>query len=377
MTVMGEREVRATTAAPSQPVAASRPVAPSEPEAAIEIRGLSKSYGHFHAVRDVSLDIAPGEIFSLLGPNGAGKTTTVEILAGVRLRSAGQVRVLGEDPAKYTRTFRDRVGVVPQSTSAFDDLRVRELIGHFSRIYSRPLPVGEAIDRVGLTDKTNAYCRTLSGGQRRRVDVALALIGDPDLIFLDEPTTGLDPEVRRHAWDLVRMLAARGKTTLLTTHYLDEAETLSDRVGIMVRGALVEVGSPDTIGGRRQSDVTVSFRRGALAGRALPGLPIGSHVLERGDRVEVRTTTPTAVTRVLIDWAADDVARAGSGWTGELPDLRIDRDTLEDIYLRMIAEHDRQAEQPWADQTEADRHGAAPAPVDAQPDAVITKGVTS
>ena len=321
MTVLGERN---TTAPPTATAA----------EPAIRIRGLNKSYGQFQAVRDVSLDILPGEVFSLLGPNGAGKTTTVEILAGVRLRSSGDVTVLGEDPARYSRHFRDRVGVVPQTTSAFDDLKVSELVGHFARTYSRPLPVGETIELVGLSEKAQSLCRNLSGGQRRRVDVALALVGDPDLIFLDEPTTGLDPEVRRQAWDLVRMLAARGKTTLLTTHYLDEAETLSNRVGIMIGGLLVEVGTPESIGGRRQSDVTVSFRRGPLAGRGLPELPSGSRVLEVGDRVEVHTGSPTAVTRALTDWAL------GLG-VEELPGLRIDRATLEDIYLRMIAEHDR------------------------------------
>ena len=325
MTVLGERsDVQVATGPPG-------------PAAAIEIRGLSKSYGQFQAVRDVWLDIAAGEVFSLLGPNGAGKTTTVEILAGIRLRTDGEVKVAGEDPAKYTRTFRDRVGVVPQTTSAFDDLKVTELVRHFSRTFSRPLPVGETIELVGLAAKANAYCRTLSGGQRRRVDVALALVGDPDLIFLDEPTTGLDPEVRRQAWDLVRMLAARGKTTLLTTHYLDEAETLSDRVGIMIGGRLVEVGTPEAIGGRRTSEVTVSFRRGQLGDRALPTLPAGSGVSQTGDRVEVHTTTPTAVTGILIDWAA----RNG---VPELPDLRILRATLEDTYLRMIADHEQRAD---------------------------------
>ncbi len=359
-------------------------IAPASPAAAIEIRGLAKSYGDFQAVHDVSLEIATGEVFALLGPNGAGKTTTVEILAGVRLRSAGEVLVLGQDPAKYSRAFRDRVGVVPQSTSAFDDLRVRELIGHFAQIYSRPLPAGEVIEMVGLTEKSNAYCRTLSGGQRRRVDVALALIGDPDLIFLDEPTTGLDPEVRRHAWDLIRMLAARGKTTLLTTHYLDEAETLSDRVGIMIGGTLVEVGSPDTIGGRRHADVTVSFRRGALAGHPLPPLPIGSHVVERGDRVEIRTATPTAVTRALIDWAERAGTGGGSrGQVSELPDLRIDRDTLEDIYLRMIVEHERRAEQSGTglsgpDRTPLQRRGSETGQTSgAVVTDTVTRGVTS
>lgn len=318
-----------------RPAAATPDPAGSPVDAAISIRGLNKSYGRFLAVRDLDLDIGHGEIFALLGPNGAGKTTTVEVLAGIRLRSSGTVRVLAEDPARYTRTFRDRVGVVPQSTSAFDDLRVGELVAHFARAYSAPLPAGEVIDLVGLGEKAKTICRNLSGGQRRRVDVALALIGDPDLIFLDEPTTGLDPEVRRHAWDLVRMLSSRGKTTLLTTHYLDEAEALADRVGIMIGGRLVEVGPPETIGGRRQSEVTVSFRVGpGLTGRALPPLPAGSRVSRSGDRVGVHTAAATAVTRELIEWAA-------AAGVDELDDLRIDRATLEDIYLRMIAGHDR------------------------------------
>ena len=336
MTLLGETRRPVVDDRISDP-GPSKPGTPlgSAVEAAVSIRGLDKSYGSFRAVQGVDLDIAHGEVFALLGPNGAGKTTTVEILAGVRLRTAGQVRVLEEDPARYSRTFRDRVGVVPQSTSAFDDLRVDELVAHFARAYSAPLPAGEVIELVGLGEKARTICRNLSGGQRRRVDVALALIGDPDLIFLDEPTTGLDPEVRRQAWDLVRMLAARGKTTLLTTHYLDEAEALADRVGIMIGGRLVEVGPPETIGGRRQSEVTVSFRiGGALAGRDLPQLPAGSRVSRSGDRVGVHTDTATAVARELIDWA-------GTAGVEELDDLRIDRATLEDIYLRKIADHER------------------------------------
>ena len=303
---------------------------------AIDVRGLTKRYLGQPAVRSVDLRVEHGEVFALLGPNGAGKTTTVEILEGVRRRSSGDVVVLGEDPARYTRSFRDRVGVVPQTTGAFDDVRLIELVTQFSRVYSRPLPVGEVIDLVGLTDKTHALCRTLSGGQRRRVDVALALIGDPDLIFLDEPTTGLDPEVRRQAWDVVRMLTDRGKTTLLTTHYLDEAEALADRVGIMIAGTLVETGAPHEIGGRRQAAVTVSFRRPqSLSGIPLPVLPGDARVLSDGAEVSVETSEPTRATRILLDWSAAHGA-------DELPGFRVHRASLEDIYLKMIADHQRE-----------------------------------
>ena len=300
---------------------------------AIDVRGLTKRYLGQPAVRSVDLQVEHGEVFALLGPNGAGKTTTVEILEGIRRRSSGEVLVLGEDPARYSRTFRDRVGVVPQTTGAFDDVRLVELVTQFSRVYSRPLPVAEVIDLVGLTEKTHALCRTLSGGQRRRVDVALALIGDPDLIFLDEPTTGLDPEVRRQAWEVVRMLTARGKTTLLTTHYLDEAEALADRVGIMIAGTLVETGAPQEIGGRRQAAVTVSFRRPErLSGVPLPALPADAQLVRDGAEVQVETASPTRLTRILIDWST-------AGGVEELPAFRVHQASLEDIYLKMISDH--------------------------------------
>lgn len=305
----------------------------------IEVCGLTKRYGEHFAVRSVDLRVAHGEVFALLGPNGAGKTTAVEIMEGVRERTSGSVTVLGEDPAAYTRHFRDRVGVVPQSTGAFDDLKLVELIRHFSRVYSRPLPVGQVIELVGLTDKTNAVCRTLSGGQRRRVDMALSLVGDPDLIFLDEPTTGLDPEVRRQSWEVVQMLAARGTTILLTTHYLDEAEALADRVGIMIDGTLVETGPPDEIGGRRKAAVTVSFRRpDRLAGIALPAFLVPAEIEQNGSDVAVHTDLPSAVTKSLIDWSI------GNG-VDELPALRVHQPSLEDIYLHMISARQADADQ--------------------------------
>ncbi len=302
---------------------------------AIDVRGLTKQYGGKHVVHSVDLQIGRGEVFALLGPNGAGKTTTVEILCGVRTRTSGSVTVLGHDPANYARRFRDRVGVVPQNTGAFDDLRLTELVGHFGKAYSRPLPATEVIHLVGLSEKADALCRTMSGGQRRRVDVALALIGDPDLIFLDEPTTGLDPEVRHQFWDVVRMLAQRGKTILLTTHYLDEAEALADRVGVMIGGRLAAVGAPTDIGGRRDAQITVSFRRTMeLAGMPLPPLPAGSTVSADGDTIAVGTAAPTALTRLLIDWAA-------AHGVSELPGLRVHRASLEDVYLRMISDYGR------------------------------------
>jgi ABC-2 type transport system ATP-binding protein len=299
---------------------------------AIEVTGLTKVYGGRPVVGGLDLQIPAGEVFCLLGPNGAGKTTTVEILEGLRLRTSGSVTVLGEDPARYTRRFRNRVGVVPQSTGAFDDLRLTELLSHFARVYSDPLPVAEVIDLVGLSAKSTAVCRTLSGGQRRRVDVALALIGDPELIFLDEPTTGLDPEVRRQAWDVVRTLTERGTTTVLTTHYLDEAEALADRIGIMIAGRLVEVGPPELIGGRSDAAAVVSFHRsGALRAAPLPPLPTGTQVSESESGVELRTVEPTAVSGILIGWAE------GLG-TRELANFGVHRPSLEDVYLRMISD---------------------------------------
>jgi ABC-2 type transport system ATP-binding protein len=298
--------------------------------AVIEVSGLVKRYGSKEVVQSLDLEVRAGEVFAMLGPNGAGKTTTVEILQGLRLRTAGQVSVLGIDPEDWPRWWRDRVGIVPQSTGAFDDLRVREVVAHFAHFYAKPLPVAEVIELVGLEEKADAPCRELSGGQKRRVDVALAIVGDPELIFLDEPTTGLDPEVRREAWGLIESFRARGKTTLLTTHYLDEAEALADRVGIVAAGRIVATGDPASIGGRDASQSVISFTRtGSLAQSSLPDLGPGCEVATETSRVVVTSPRPSATVVHLVEWA-----RALG--VDELPSLSVHHPTLEDTYFRLL-----------------------------------------
>jgi ABC-2 type transport system ATP-binding protein len=295
----------------------------------IRVRGLRKAYGGHVAVEGLDLDVDAGEIFALLGPNGAGKTTTVEILEGYRARTSGEVTVLGVDPARADASWRARVGIVLQEGGRFDELTVGEVVTHFAGFYPRPRPVEEVLGLVGLVDEYDVRTGRLSGGQRRRLDVALGLVGDPELVFLDEPTTGFDPASRRAAWRVVRDLQALGKTVLLTTHYLDEAEHLADRVGIMARGRLVELGPPATLGGRATAEATVRFRAdGPLAGAALPGLA-ALDVQRAGGTVSVRTTTPTAVVGALSAWA-----RAAG--VDELPELCVLRPTLEDVYLRLV-----------------------------------------
>ena len=276
-------------------------------ETAISVRGLRKSYGGRPAVDGLDLDIRRGEVFALLGPNGAGKTTTVEILEGFRQRDAGEVRVLGVDPARGSRAWRARIGVVLQSTGEFDELTVAEVVHHFAGFYPDPDDPDKVLERVGLAGKAKARTHTLSGGQRRRLDVALGIIGRPELLFLDEPTTGFDPEARREFWGLIRHLAAAGTTIVLTTHYLDEAEALADRVGVIARGRLIEVATPAQLGNREKALATVSWRT-----------PDGS--VER-----VESATPTAL-----------VAELAARYDGEVPGLTVTRPTLEDIYLRMI-----------------------------------------
>jgi ABC-2 type transport system ATP-binding protein len=297
----------------------------------IRVRGLRKAYGEHVAVEGLDLDVDAGEIFALLGPNGAGKTTTVEILEGYRARTSGEVTVLGVDPERADASWRARVGIVLQEGGRFDELTVGEVVTHFAGFYPRPRPVEEVLGLVGLVDEYDVRTGRLSGGQRRRLDVALGLVGDPELVFLDEPTTGFDPASRRAAWRVVRDLQALGKTVLLTTHYLDEAEHLADRVGIMSRGRLVELGPPATLGGRATAEATVRFRaEGPLAGAALPGLA-ALDVQRAGGTVSVRTTTPTAVVGALSAWA-----RAAG--VDELPELCVLRPTLEDVYLRLVDE---------------------------------------
>lgn len=275
----------------------------------IEVKGLKKSYGDVHAVRGVDLEIAQGEIFSLLGPNGAGKTTTVEILEGFRTRDAGSVSVLGFDPqtrGNESRIWRNRIGIVLQNSADAGDLTVLETINHFSGYYSNPRKVDEVIHSVGLAEKADALIRNLSGGQRRRLDVALGIIGNPELLFLDEPTTGFDPEARRAFWALIQQLRNDGTSILLTTHYLDEAEALADRVAVINKGVIIEVSTPAELGGRATSQATVQWRDGEA---------IKSE----------RTDNPTTL-----------VAQLSSRFGGEVPELIVSRPSLEDIYLEML-----------------------------------------
>jgi len=275
----------------------------------IEVKGLTKSYGDVHAVRGIDLNIEQGEIFSILGPNGAGKTTTVEILEGFRTRDSGSVSVLGFDPntrGHQSREWRNRIGIVLQTSGDAGDLTVFETINHFHGYYSKPRDVDEVINSVGLEEKEHSLIRNLSGGQRRRLDVALGIIGNPELIFLDEPTTGFDPEARRAFWSLIKKLRSDGATIVLTTHYLDEAEALADRVAVINRGVIVEISTPADLGGRATSQATVQWRD--------------------GDQIKSeKTDNPTAV-----------VSSLAARFNGEVPELVVTRPSLEDIYLEMI-----------------------------------------
>jgi len=278
--------------------------------AAIEVRDLRKDYGPLEAVRGVSFEVDRGEVFGLLGPNGAGKTTTVEILEGYRRRSGGDVRVLGHDPAERDRDMQQRVGIVLQSCGFYPRVTVREAVEHFSKAYERPRDAGETIDLVGLGEKADARTKDLSGGQRRRLDLALALVGDPELIFLDEPTTGFDPAARRTAWGVVRTLKELGKTVFLTTHYLEEAQALADRVAIVKEGRIVAEGPPDQLG-PGSSRYRVSY-------------------ISDGGRVEHQTDDPTELLHRLT---RDAIAR------GErLDGLEVTRPTLEEVYLELTSE---------------------------------------
>jgi ABC-2 type transport system ATP-binding protein len=308
-------------------------------EQAIGVRGLRKRYREVMAVDGLDLEVGAGEVFALLGPNGAGKTTVVEILEGYRDRDAGEVRVLGEDPASGSAGWRRRIGIVPQSTGVFEELTVAEIVRHFALFFSDPLDPDDVIDLVGLGEQRGRRCGKLSGGQKRRLDVALGVVGNPELIFLDEPTTGLDPVGRRQAWGLVSQLTALGKTVLLTTHYLDEAEALADRVGVIAGGRLLEVGTPRELGGRARARAEVSFKaEGRLVGRPLPELP-DTTVETANGIVALRTARPTLVVGTLSGWAA----RAG---VDELPELFVSRPTLEDVYMGMIAAHGAAATEP-------------------------------
>ncbi len=290
---------------------------------AIAVEGLRKSYGGVEAVRGLSFEVAEGEVFGLLGPNGAGKTTVVEILEGYRRRDAGSASVLGVDPASGGRALRARVGIMLQESEMPRLLSVGELLELHAGYYPRPRPVGEVLELVGLSERVRARVKTLSGGQQRRLDLALALIGDPELIFLDEPTTGFDPSARRDAWEIVRSIRTLGRTVLLTTHYMDEAQSLADRICVIAAGEIVAEGSPQTIGGRGTAAACIRFT--LPEGLDLADLPLPARA---GDgRVMLETATPTRTLHELTGWA---VARGL-----ELPGLEVVRPSLEDVYLEL------------------------------------------
>ena len=276
----------------------------------IHVSGLRKAYGSRAAVDGIDLDIERGEVFALLGPNGAGKTTTVEILEGFRRRDAGEVGVLGDDPQTAGLRWRDRLGIVLQSSTGLDLITPREALACTAKVYSWARDVDEVIAAVGLTDKAGDRIGKLSGGQRRRVDVALGIVGSPELLFLDEPTTGFDPQARRDFWELIESLAHGGTTILLTTHYLDEAEHLADRVGVIAAGRMLALDTPANLGGRASSRATVTWKD------------------DTGTRHTERTSTPTKL-----------VAQLAARHDGEVPGVTVTRPSLEDTYLSLIAPH--------------------------------------
>jgi ABC-2 type transport system ATP-binding protein len=290
---------------------------------AIEVAGLVKSYGTLTAVAGINLRIEQGEVFALLGPNGAGKTTTVEILEGYRRRDAGTVSVLGFDPARDRVALKRRVGIVLQSTGVDRYLTVRETVAMYAAYYPHPRNVDEVIELVGLADKRDARVVKLSGGQQRRLDVAIALAGNPDLLFLDEPTTGFDPSARHEAWNMVRDLAGLGKTVLLTTHFMDEAQYLADRVAVVARGRIVAEGTPDTIGGRNVARATLRFR---AAPGASPPDGLDGPVTADGF-VEITPDNLAVALHRLTGWAIEHGI--------DLDELQISRPSLEDVYLQL------------------------------------------
>jgi ABC-2 type transport system ATP-binding protein len=296
-------------------------------DSVISVQGLRKSYEDLEAVKGIDLEVEKGEIFAFLGPNGAGKTTTVEILEGYRPRSAGEVSVLGVDPQTANRQWKNRVGFVLQESRLVPELTPREAVEQYAGYYAHPRNIDETVDLVGLGDKANVRTSKLSGGQQRRLDVALALIGDPELLFLDEPTTGFDPSARRQAWDVIGGLRDLGKTVFLTTHYMEEAQTLADRVAIISAGRIVASGSPDDLGGDRRERTEISFR--LPTGVRAPDLPFAVRTSARIDAGAVSLTAedPIPLLRELTNWAAE----RGVG----LPGLTVGAPSLEDIYLEL------------------------------------------
>ena len=301
---------------------ASRTQAVTEP--AIEVRGLHKSYGQVEAVRGIDLFVSKGEVFALLGPNGAGKTTMVEILEGHRDRSAGDVSVLGYDPGRNDQALKRRIGIVLQSTSVEPYLSVEETINLFRGYYPHPLPLEQILEVIALREQRHTRVKRLSGGQQRRLDVAIGLAGDPELLFLDEPTTGFDPSARRGAWEMIRNLQSLGKTILLTTHYMDEAEHLADRAAIIVDGEIVAEGTPGELS-QRDGSVTIGFRIDSGSG-ALPE-DLGAEQAGNSGRYTITTSTPTRSLHQLTGWAVEQGI--------ELQELSVSRPSLEDLFIEL------------------------------------------
>jgi ABC-2 type transport system ATP-binding protein len=303
-------------------------------ELAVSVSGLRKDFGTVKAVRGVDLDVQNGEVLALLGPNGAGKTTIVEILEGYQAAGAGKVAVLGLDPRHDRRRMLERVGIVLQETAVEQFLTVREVLRRRASYYPHPRDPDAVIDLVGLGEKSGARVRTLSGGLQRRLDLGLALIGDPELLFLDEPTTGFDPNARREAWEIVRSLTGEGRTVLLTTHYMDEAQVLADRVAVIANGVIVATGTPDSIGGRDTGTAKIRFvlpeQAGGVAELGLTDAELTVSPVDGRRMVEVDTESPTPVLHRLTSWA---VARGI-----ELEGLEVTRPSLEDVYLSLTAE---------------------------------------
>jgi ABC-2 type transport system ATP-binding protein len=299
---------------------------PLRTEAVVSIAGLTMGYGPVEVLHGIDLEILPGDVCAIVGPNGAGKTTLMEILEGYRPRGGGTVRVLGVDPGRPTRAWRGRIGIVLQSCEMPAALTVAELVERFAGFYPRPRPVAETLELVGLADRSNARAGTLSGGQQRRLDVAMALVGDPEVLFLDEPTTGFDPSARHQAWAVITRLRELGKTILLTTHYMEEAQALADRVVVIVAGRVIAEGTPDTLGGRDLAPATIRFRWPAGSGAmALPEVH-GRRFRADGEQVEL-AGADQADLAVLLDWAREHRLELGG--------LTVARPSLEDVYLAL------------------------------------------
>lgn len=294
---------------------------------AITVSNLAKNYGDVEAVRGIDFHVERGEVFALLGPNGAGKSTTVEILEGHRKKSSGDVNVLGFDPGISPREFRESIGIVLQETAVENELSVSEAIDLYGSLYPKRRKTGELIELVGLQEKAGSRVKTLSGGQRRRLELALGIVGDPELIFLDEPTTGFDPSARRQAWTIVEDLAALGKTILLTTHYMDEAQHLANRVAVIAKGVIVAEGAPETLGGRETSATRIRFQVGDSS---LDGIPGSKVTRDASNHVIVESINPTADVHAITGWALERGI--------ELSDLSVNRPSLEDVYLDLTSE---------------------------------------